>query len=93
MTAFRWLARARRWRGTPFDLFGRGAERRAERQLIADYEHDVAIIVATLTPTKLTAATELASLPAEIRGFGPVKILSIEATRLRRANLIAQFQT
>ena len=36
--AFRLLARLRLLRGTPFDPFGRTAERRAERRLIAEYE-------------------------------------------------------
>ena len=36
--AFAVLARLKGLRGTPFDLFGRSAERRMERQLIADYE-------------------------------------------------------
>src|SRR5690606_24413071 len=38
LQAFRVLARLRRLRGTPLDPFGRPAERRTERQLIADYE-------------------------------------------------------
>ena len=36
--AFRALARLRRLRGTAFDPFGRTAERRTERRLIAEYE-------------------------------------------------------
>ena len=37
MTGFRLLAKMKRLRGTALDLFGRTAERRMERQLIADY--------------------------------------------------------
>jgi indolepyruvate ferredoxin oxidoreductase len=37
MTGFRLLAKLKRLRGTAFDVFGRTAERRMERQLIADY--------------------------------------------------------
>ena len=38
LTAFRVLAKLKGLRGTPLDIFGRSAERRMERQLIADYE-------------------------------------------------------
>ena len=41
MKAFRVLAALRFVRGTPLDLFGRSAERRMERDLIAGYEKDV----------------------------------------------------
>src|SRR2546423_3204010 len=38
MSAFRLLAKMKGLRGTAFDIFGRSAERRMERQLITDYE-------------------------------------------------------
>ncbi len=87
MTAFRWLAKARRLRGTSWDMFGRSAERRAERQLITDYEDDITAILATLAPSRLEIAVELASLPTRIRGYGPVKLRSIEAARPQRESL------
>jgi indolepyruvate ferredoxin oxidoreductase len=87
MTAFRWLAKARRLRGTPWDVFGRSAERRAERQLIAEYEDDVAAILASLAPDRLDAAVELASLPIDIRGFGPVKTQAMASANVRRVAL------
>ena len=37
LAAFGMLARLKGLRGTRFDLFGRSAERRMERRLIADY--------------------------------------------------------
>jgi indolepyruvate ferredoxin oxidoreductase len=87
MTVFRWLAKARRLRGTRWDLFGRSAERRAERQLITDYEDDINAILATLAPSRIENAVELASLPTRIRGYGPVKLRSIEAARPQRESL------
>ncbi|HYQ93766.1 MAG TPA: indolepyruvate ferredoxin oxidoreductase family protein, partial [Burkholderiales bacterium] len=42
MAAFRVLAKLKRLRGTPFDVFGASAERKAERRLIGEYEATVA---------------------------------------------------
>jgi indolepyruvate ferredoxin oxidoreductase len=89
MTAFKWLARARRWRGTRWDLFGRSAERRQERQLIADYEDDIRLILERLDANTLPAASALAAWPEEIRGFGPVKTRNIDVARPRRERLRA----
>jgi indolepyruvate ferredoxin oxidoreductase len=89
MTAFKWLARARRWRGTRWDLFGRSAERRQERQLIADYEDDIRLILERLDASTLPAASALSGWPEEIRGFGPVKARSIAIAQSRRDNLRA----
>ena len=79
LAAFRFLARLRGLRGTPLDIFGRTAERRAERQAIADYEARLEEIAARLDAGNHAAAVELAAVPLEIRGFGHVK----EANRLR----------
>ncbi|MBA3032898.1 MAG: indolepyruvate ferredoxin oxidoreductase family protein [Gammaproteobacteria bacterium] len=89
MTAFKWLARARRWRGTRWDLFGRSAERRQERQLIADYEDDIRLILERLDANTLPAASALANWPEEIRGFGPVKAKNIQRAQPRRESLRA----
>ncbi|GAB5376316.1 MAG: indolepyruvate ferredoxin oxidoreductase family protein [Acuticoccus sp.] len=82
------LARARRLRGTPFDIFGRTAERRAERALLAKYEDTLDHIAKTLTPARLDEATRLAAWPAPVRGYGPVRAAAMaralpEAERLR----------
>ncbi|MBI4986965.1 MAG: indolepyruvate ferredoxin oxidoreductase family protein [Rhodocyclales bacterium] len=87
--AFKWLARARRLRGTVWDIFGYLPERRRERQLIAEYEHDIADVIASLTPRNLPAAIELAALPERIRGFGHVKTKSIEQAAAHRRALRA----
>jgi indolepyruvate ferredoxin oxidoreductase len=87
MTAFRWLARARHLRGTSFDIFGRSAEHRAERQLITEYEQDIHRALAALTPDRLQDAIALAVLPADIRGYGPVKARSMAEAQPRREML------
>jgi indolepyruvate ferredoxin oxidoreductase len=75
------LARLKFLRGTAFDIFGRTAERRAERQAIRDYETRLAEIVADLSAANHAAAVELAAVPLDVRGFGHVK----EANRVRAA--------
>ena len=87
MTAFRWLAKARRLRGTRWDIFGRSVERALDRQLLADFEDDIVLILARLAPATLAACTELAALPQQIRGFGHVRKKSALATRQKREKL------
>jgi indolepyruvate ferredoxin oxidoreductase len=67
------LARMRRFRGSPLDVFGWTAERRAERALLAEYETTVDHIAATLTADRADAAVALAGWPAGVKGYGPVR--------------------
>ena len=89
MRGFDWLRRLKVLRGTPFDIFGYTAERRMERALIAEYQRDMDAAQAALIPATRDIALELAALPLEIRGFGPVKMRSAEAAAARRAELLA----
>ena len=50
MQAFRLLARLKRLRGTPFDVFGYSRERRIERRILADYEALIEELLASLSP-------------------------------------------
>jgi indolepyruvate ferredoxin oxidoreductase len=87
-TAFGWLSKLRRLRGTPFDIFGYHPERKAERALIRQYEEDVTMLLDGLTPDTLPLAVEIASLPEEIRGYGHIKAGSIaKAVEKRNAQL------
>jgi indolepyruvate ferredoxin oxidoreductase len=88
LRAFRLLAGLKRLRGTPFDLFGYSAERRAERQLARDYEARVEELLARLQPANHAAAVELARLPEQIRGFGHIKEQSTAAAKRREAELL-----
>jgi indolepyruvate ferredoxin oxidoreductase len=90
--AFRVLAKLRRLRGTPFDIFGRTAERRMERRLIAEYEAVLDEIAAALSPQNHGIAVELAALPLEIRGFGHIKENNRQRAKAKEAELIAQFR-
>ncbi len=90
MHCFRWLSRFKILRGTFLDLFGRTDERRMERQLLADYEADVELLLAQLKPETLAKAIELAGIPEQIRGYGQVKAASVLPARARRDSLRAQ---
>jgi len=89
---FRLLARARGLRGTAFDVFGKTAERRAERRLIEDYIGMVDEFCATLDAARLDTAVALASLPDDIRGFGHVKEASMEKAAVLRGQLLARYR-
>jgi indolepyruvate ferredoxin oxidoreductase len=91
--AFRLLARLRRLRGTAFDVFGRTAERRMERRLIADYEAVLREIAAALSPANHALALEIARIPEGIRGFGHVKDRKLRAAKTREASLLATFRS
>jgi indolepyruvate ferredoxin oxidoreductase len=92
LRAFAVLARMKGLRGTAFDPFGRTKERRTERALIAQFEADMAEILPRVTPETEAIARELAELPLQIRGFGPVKEASVAAAAARRAALLAAFR-
>jgi indolepyruvate ferredoxin oxidoreductase len=88
MTGFRFLARLKRLRGTALDPFGRTAERRMERQLIADYRALIERLIADPRNLARPEALELASLPETIRGFGHVKEANLAKARAREAELL-----
>ena len=81
------LKRLKFLRGGAFDIFGRTEERRIERRLIEDYRARMSALAASLDASNLLAAVEIARLPDEIRGFGPVKLESIRRTEEKLARL------
>ncbi len=85
LAATRWL------RGTPFDPFGYSAERKAERQLIADYRARVDWLLKGLRAENYDLAVEIANVPDTIRGFGPVKMENIEKAKAHEADLVARY--
>ncbi|MFQ5468404.1 MAG: DUF6537 domain-containing protein, partial [Kiloniellaceae bacterium] len=92
LSAFKVLARLRRLRGTPLDPFGRTAERRAERRLIADYETLIDELLSGLSPETLALAVELASIPEHIRGYGHIKERHMTEAKARESELLAAFR-
>ena len=76
--AFRALARLKFLRGTPFDPFGHTRERRMERNLIGWYESLLTDLRPLLHAETVATMVEIATLPMEIRGYGPVKDAAVE---------------
>jgi indolepyruvate ferredoxin oxidoreductase len=92
LSVFRILAGLRGLRGTPFDIFGRTKERQLERRLISEYDALIDEILACLSPANHEIAVELASLPAEIRGFGHIKEANLAQVKAREEKLLARFR-
>ena len=93
MSAFQLLAPFKFLRGTPFDIFGYGAERRLERALITEYEAALDAILPALRPDTLAFAVDIARLPEGIRGYGPIKERAVAAARIRQAELMEKIKS
>ncbi|WP_448141601.1 indolepyruvate ferredoxin oxidoreductase family protein [Stenotrophomonas bentonitica] len=92
LKAFGLLAKLKFLRGGTFDIFGRTEERRGERQLIADYEQTVALLLDGLSDDRVALAVEIASIPEHIRGYGHVKEAHLHKAKAREAVLLAQWR-
>jgi indolepyruvate ferredoxin oxidoreductase len=79
-------------RGTKLDIFGYDEVRRAERELVADYERSVDRAIINLSPATARNVLELVALPEWIRGYEQIKLHSLETYRARRTDLLAQIQ-
>jgi indolepyruvate ferredoxin oxidoreductase len=93
LTGFRWLAKLKGLRGTPFDVFGRTEERKTERALIVEYKASIDEVLATLSAGNLALATEIARVPEEIRGYGHVKDRHLATARPKWAALMTSWRT
>ncbi|MFO3706175.1 indolepyruvate ferredoxin oxidoreductase family protein [Xanthomonas codiaei] len=91
-TAFKLLARLKFLRGGRLDVFGYTAERRGERQLIADYSATVALLLERLDADNVGLAAEIASIPEHIRGYGHIKHAHLQDAKAREAALLAQWR-
>ncbi len=91
LPAMKWLAHGKRLRGTPFDLFGHTAERRAERALIEHFDRLLQEMATELTPDNQSTAARIAALPQSVRGFGHVKLANLDSARVREAELLHRF--
>ena len=91
LKALKLLAKGRRLRGTALDPFGWLPERRTERDLIAAFERTVDTLLVRLSRSNHGVAVEIARLPLDIRGYGPVKDRAVTAVRAKEASLMIAF--
>lgn len=88
LNAFKLLAPLKRFRGTALDIFGYTAERRQERQDIADFEVLLDDVSKRVGDQDYEVLRELLALPLQLRGFGHVKDRNREQLDVRRSTLI-----
>ena len=73
LKAFSILAKLKFLRGTAWDIMGKSAERKAERQLVLDYEAWVRTLATKMNARNFDLAVKIASIPNSIRGYGHIK--------------------
>jgi indolepyruvate ferredoxin oxidoreductase len=91
-SAFKVLAKLKGLRGTPFDPFGRTAERRTERALIGEYRAAIEELLVSLDAPRLALAVEIARIPEDIRGYGHVKERHLASARSKWEKLMAEWR-
>ncbi|TDC65013.1 indolepyruvate ferredoxin oxidoreductase family protein [Actinomadura sp. GC306] len=79
--AFAVLARMRRLRGTPLDVFGLHPDRRTERAVAREYERLVQRVAAAPSGVPYAARVRAAASAMSIKGYGPVKEDAVAAWR------------
>ncbi|HXK22804.1 MAG TPA: indolepyruvate ferredoxin oxidoreductase family protein [Myxococcota bacterium] len=89
---FALLAKGKRLRGTPLDVFGRTAHRRIERALIGEYETTIDELLGSLSAGNHELAVEIASIPEHIRGYDLVKEAHLRSAKAREAELLEKFR-
>jgi indolepyruvate ferredoxin oxidoreductase len=87
----RLLAKLKWLRGTKLDPFRFSADRRLERELLARYEALLDRIVAELDADRFELAVTLAALPAEARGYGPIKAAGATRARATEQRLLLEW--
>ena len=92
LTGFRLLARLKRLRGTPLDIFGRIEERQVERALIGEYRASLEEVLAGLTAQNHATALEIARIPELIKGYGYVKARHLAIARPQWAALMDDYR-
>jgi indolepyruvate ferredoxin oxidoreductase len=86
--AFKLMAKFRRFRGAWFDVFSKTDERKMERQLLADYIACIEELLGGIDRSNIQLATDIASLPEQVRGYGHVKEAHVAKVRERWSQLM-----
>ncbi len=89
---FRVLAKAKALRGHWFDPFGWTADRKQERWQIDHFEKVVDQLLNTLDRQNLAVAVDIATLPDQVRGFGPVKAAALERMLVHEDELMERYR-
>jgi len=93
MTAFKILTKFKFLRGSIFDPFGKTKERKMERYLIEQYINDINKILNEVNKDKLFIATQIASVPEIIRGYGHIKEENIIKAQEKRKQLLENWKS
>lgn len=88
-TGFKLLAKMKSLRGGLFDIFGKTAERRMERRLIADYRALIESLLPRLSPGTQAQIAAIAELPEMVKGYGPVKDANVALYEAEIGKLLA----
>lgn len=91
MTGFRVLASLKGLRGTILDPFGRSADRKLDRKLIADYERNIGAVLDGLDAGNHELGVAIARLPEHIRGYGHIREGHLEKVQAEEKALLAAF--
>ncbi len=91
LSLFKVLQRGKMLRGTPLDIFGYTAERKAEREWINRYEQDLELVIGQLSRENLDDALRLLALPDQLRGYGPVKTEAMQQAIIQRESIMRDF--
>ncbi len=91
--AFMFLAKLRGLRGTALDPFRFSADRKLDRTLLNDYQQLVSRMILELDANNYDTFLQLAELPADVRGYGPVREQAAEAIQEKQAQLIKALDT
>jgi indolepyruvate ferredoxin oxidoreductase len=79
------LAKARGLRGSWLDPLRFGADRAVDRNMLSDYEADLALLIETAGSSNAQAEQQLlADWPSTVRGFGPLRRASADAVQAQR---------
>ena len=70
---FKLMARCKGLRGSALDPFKNSDEAKAAQALTAQYEQDIATLLANLSNETLPAAVQLAAVPEAVKGYGHVR--------------------
>jgi len=87
LSIFRFLAKFKGLRGGRWDVFGKTAERKTERQLIGEYQETITRQLEKMDAARYDQIVELAELPEMIKGFGHVKEANIQRYRQQQTLL------